>query len=360
MRDRLGMPEKKPAQPNSAPSTTGSSAINSKSSPAEKVKLFRSLFRGREDVYAVRWEGRNNGKAGYSPAHRRVWGVPHTEQPKEYFPLTNQVIHDHLTGKLTAGVYPLLTNETCWFLAADFDKATWLEDVRAFLHTCDEWQVPAVLERSRSGGGGHVWIFFEAPLPASLCPQAWCGHSDAHDGAAASTWPRLLRPILSKPGYDAERWFAAFAVWIAARATSRKGKTGGAAADLFREAKVLLAGADKCRPQLDRQKAQALHDQLRNFQERTPEAAMGSGAHRSQLESHADRTRPVHSTRAHEFPGGWLQTGRRLLPKLRPALRKRIERPEPNENRGNGPIHVHHRGLGGCRGMKPALADTGQ
>ncbi len=193
LRDRLGMPlEKKPAQPNSATSTTGSSAINSKSSPEEKVKLFRSLFRGREDVYAVRWEGRN-GKTGYSPAHRRVWGVHHSEQPKEYFPLTDQVIHDHLTGKLTAGVYPLLTDETCWFLAADFDKTTWQKDVGAFLHTCDEWQVPAVLERSRSGRGGHVWIFFEAPLPASLARKL---------GAAILTRTMERRHQLGLDSYD--------------------------------------------------------------------------------------------------------------------------------------------------------------
>lgn len=114
LRDRLGISvEKNPVQPNLMPSANGTSTINSKSSPEEKVKLFRSLFRGRDDVYAVRWEGRNNGKAGYAPAYRRVWGVPHTEQPKEYFPLTDQVIHDHLTGKMTAGVYPLLTDETC-------------------------------------------------------------------------------------------------------------------------------------------------------------------------------------------------------------------------------------------------------
>jgi hypothetical protein len=139
LRDRLGMPiEKRPAQPNSTPSTNGASAINSKSNPEEKVKLFRSLFRGRDDVYAVRWEGRSNGKAGCSPACRRVWGVPHSEQPKEYFALTDQVIHEHLTGKLTAGVYPLLADETCWFLAADFDKTTWQDDVQAFLRTCAE------------------------------------------------------------------------------------------------------------------------------------------------------------------------------------------------------------------------------
>jgi len=113
LRDHLGIQSQtQVVQPVSTNPANDASAINSKSSPDAKVRLFRSLFRGRDDIYAVRWEGRNNGKAGYSPAHRRVWGIQHSEQPKEYFPLTDQVILDHLTGKLTAGAYPLLTDET--------------------------------------------------------------------------------------------------------------------------------------------------------------------------------------------------------------------------------------------------------
>lgn len=171
------------------------SLINSKPSPDEKVGLFRSLFRGREDVYAVRWEGRN-GKTGYSPAYRKVWSSPFQrkpDEPKEYFPLTAQVIHDHLTGKLTAGVYPLLTDETCWFLAADFDKATWQDDVLAFLQTCADWRIPAALERSRSGRGGHVWVFFDAPLPASLARKF---------GAAILTRTMECRHQLGLDSYD--------------------------------------------------------------------------------------------------------------------------------------------------------------
>jgi superfamily II DNA or RNA helicase len=171
-----------------------SAVVTAKSSPEEKVKLFRSLFRGRNDIYPIRWEGRN-GKTGYSPAYRKVWGVfqKNLEEPKEYFPLTDQVIHDHLTGKLTAGVYPLLTDETCWFLAADFDKTTWQDDVRAFLQTCAEWNVPAALERSRSGCGGHVWIFFETPLPASLARKL---------GAAILTRTMERRHQLGLDSYD--------------------------------------------------------------------------------------------------------------------------------------------------------------
>jgi hypothetical protein len=175
LRKRLGLPPVETAAQSTSTADTvefnsTSAAVTSKSSSDEKVKLFRSLFRGREDVYALRWEGRN-GKTGYSPAHRKIWSnsfQKRPDEPKDYFPLTNQVIHDHLTGKLTVGVYPLLTDETCWFLAADFDKTTWQDDVRAFLQTCADWKIPAALERSRSGRGGHVWIFFDAPLPAGL------------------------------------------------------------------------------------------------------------------------------------------------------------------------------------------------
>ena len=171
LRQRMGISKREAAPLVAGPS--GAITVTGKSSPDEKVKLFRSLFRGREDVYALRWEGRN-GKAGYSPACRKVWSNPLSNQPdkpKDLFPLTDQVIHDHLTGKITAGLYPLLTDETCWFLAADFDKATWQNDVRAFLDTCAEWKVPTVLERSRSGRGGHIWVFFEAPLPARLARE---------------------------------------------------------------------------------------------------------------------------------------------------------------------------------------------
>ena len=194
LRGRLGIPPMETSNPLPFASDMPG-AVTTKSSPEEKVKLFRSLFRGRDDVYAVRWENRN-GKTGYSPACRKVWGNPLQKQSadsKEYFPLTDQIIHDHLTGKLTAGIYPLLTDETCWFLVADFDKATWQDDVRAFLHTCAEWKVPAVLERSRSGRGGHIWIFFEAPLPAGLARKL---------GAAILTRTMEQRHQLGLDSYD--------------------------------------------------------------------------------------------------------------------------------------------------------------
>jgi len=85
----------------------------------------------------------------------------------------NGIGGQHLRGEgpdgrdFTIGVYPMLADETCWFLAVDFDKETWQRDVAAFLATCNSMSVPAVLERSRSGNGGHVWIFFSEPIPAA-------------------------------------------------------------------------------------------------------------------------------------------------------------------------------------------------
>ncbi|MEO8026939.1 MAG: restriction endonuclease subunit R, partial [Bryobacteraceae bacterium] len=148
-----------------------------KLSAAEKVALFRALFRGRDDVYPVRWES-PDGRHGYSPKSERDWKAYNAakaedrkrvdKETRKHIPLTDVAIHDHLAGKHTIGVYPLLRDETCWFLAADFDKKTWQEDTSAFLETCRMLEVPARLERSRSGKGGHIWIFFERPVPASV------------------------------------------------------------------------------------------------------------------------------------------------------------------------------------------------
>src|SRR3989454_4474430 len=152
-----------------------SATVKADSLPELKVSLFRSLFRGRDDVYAVRWEGRN-GRTGYSPAGIREWDQtpsPGRGQKKSFrhsklFPLSENVIRDHLLGKQTIGVYPLLQDDTCWFVAVDFDKKSWEADACAFLKMCQETGVPASLERSRSGNGGHVWVFFTSPIQAAL------------------------------------------------------------------------------------------------------------------------------------------------------------------------------------------------
>ena len=143
----------------------------------EKIALFRSLFRGRDDVYARRWES-PDGRTGYSPNAERDWKAYYAAKPedrkrvdketKKNIPLDDEAIHNHLAGKHTIGVYPLLIDETCWFLAVDFDKATWKADAAAFRETCSLLSVPASVECSRSGNGAHIWIFFERPVPAGL------------------------------------------------------------------------------------------------------------------------------------------------------------------------------------------------
>ncbi|WP_164668006.1 TOTE conflict system archaeo-eukaryotic primase domain-containing protein [Virgibacillus doumboii] len=128
----------------------------------ERMNIFKSLFRGRTDVYAKRWE--YNGKTGYSPA--RVYDPDKNYKDRELLPLNDKVLYDHLSGRKTVGIYPMLKDETCWFLAVDFDKEQWKEDAWAFVNACKELSVPANIEISRSGNGCHVWIFFNERVAA--------------------------------------------------------------------------------------------------------------------------------------------------------------------------------------------------
>ena len=136
-------------------------------SPEEKVRLFRQLFRGRGDVFPTRFVSKKTGKPGYAPActNKFVRGV--CELPKvkcgecpnqAFVPVEDAAVLAHLQGRHVMGVYPLLEDETCWFLAVDFDKSNWKEDVQAFAATCREVGLPAAVERSRSGNGAHVWF----------------------------------------------------------------------------------------------------------------------------------------------------------------------------------------------------------
>jgi len=149
----------------------------------EKVRLFRSLFRGRADVFATRFVSRRTGKPGYAPACRNKFVRGVCELPKvkcgecpnqAFLPFDDAAVLGHLTGRHVMGVYPLLEDETCWFLAVDFDKSTWTEDVIAFVETCRRAALPAAVERSRSGNGAHVWFFFSAPVPASAARRMGC------------------------------------------------------------------------------------------------------------------------------------------------------------------------------------------
>jgi hypothetical protein len=144
-------------------------------STAEKVALFRRLFRGRTDVYPVRWEGKTSGKSGYAPVCANEWRAGVCEKPRIkcgdcghrlLVPLSDSVIYDHLAGKQTVGVYPLLEDDSCYFLAVDFDEADWQQDAQAFMQSCNELGVPAALEISRSGQGAHAWVFFAGRVSA--------------------------------------------------------------------------------------------------------------------------------------------------------------------------------------------------
>ncbi|MDU0697903.1 TOTE conflict system archaeo-eukaryotic primase domain-containing protein [Pseudomonas aeruginosa] len=139
-----------------------------------KLALFKRLFRGRADVFALYWESKT-GKSGYSPACANEWRPGICQKPKikcgdcphrQFLPLTDQVLYKHLAGEIVIGVYPLLPDDTCYFLAVDFDEADWRGDATAFAQSCRELNVPVALEISRSGNGAHAWIFFEHNVPA--------------------------------------------------------------------------------------------------------------------------------------------------------------------------------------------------
>jgi hypothetical protein len=185
-----------------------SGPVDRTSSPQAKIALFRSLFRGREDVYPRRFENRRTGKSGYAPACANEWVRGVCEKPRircaecpnrRFLPVTDDVIRWHLSGcdpegqSFVAGVYPLLQDETCFFLAVDFDKAGWREDAAALLETCRCLDLPAAFERSRSGRGAHVWFFFEEAIPAALARRL---------GSHVLTETMERRPDIGLDSYD--------------------------------------------------------------------------------------------------------------------------------------------------------------
>ena len=152
---------------------------NKKSDTTEKIKLFMSLFRGRDDVFAKRWENKKKETSGYSPACANEWQSGVCQKPKtscsdckhkDYLLLNEEVIDDHLRGKnnLIVGIFPMLMNETCYFLAIDFDDEGWQKDIKTLREICVTYDIPISVERSRSGNGAHAWFFFEQPISAYL------------------------------------------------------------------------------------------------------------------------------------------------------------------------------------------------
>ena len=182
--------------------------VTKNSAPAAKIELFRSLFRGREDVYPRRFESRRTGKSGYAPACGNEWIRGVCEKPRikctdcpnrRFLPVTDEVVGRHLSGRddrgfdFVMGVYAILQDETCYFLAMDLDGEEWQTDAAAFLETCRRLEVPAVLERSRSGNGGHVWFFFEEAISAVLARKL---------GSHVLTETMERRPEIGFDSYD--------------------------------------------------------------------------------------------------------------------------------------------------------------
>lgn len=196
------------------PSAPGRGDVTAVSPAAAKVALFRGLFAGRTDVFPVRWENAEAGRAGYAPACASEWVTGVCGKPRvkcgacpnqAFIPVSDGVVEGHLRGEdrarprggrprdFVAGVYPLLPDETCGFLAADFDGEDWARDALAYLETCRLRDVPAALERSRSGEGGHAWVFFEGPVPAREARQL---------GAMLLTATMERRPEIGFASYD--------------------------------------------------------------------------------------------------------------------------------------------------------------
>ncbi|MEE3752988.1 TOTE conflict system archaeo-eukaryotic primase domain-containing protein [Mycobacterium intracellulare] len=144
------------------------SPVTMGSSSAHKVRFFFDLFRCRTDVYALRWENRRDGRSGWMPAIKGYWRKGMNRADAPYLPLTPEVVDAHLRGETHIGLYPLSDDDTCWWVAADFDKEAAMLDALAYMKAARSYGIPAALEVSQSGRGAHVWIFFAHAISASV------------------------------------------------------------------------------------------------------------------------------------------------------------------------------------------------
>jgi superfamily II DNA or RNA helicase len=182
---------------------------------SEKVALFRSLFRGRKDIYPLRWESKA-GRSGYAPACTNEWVAGVCEKPqikcsecpnKAFLAVSDDSVYEHLSGRRTLGVYPILQDDTCWFVAADFDGTSWRDDAMAYATACRELEIPAYIEVSRSGEGAHVWTFFAVPLAVGqarqLASAAITRACARHRSLAFASYDRLFpsQDTLPKGGF---------------------------------------------------------------------------------------------------------------------------------------------------------------
>lgn len=170
--------------------------------PEEKADLFLALFGARKDVFARFWENPRTGRKGYSPACANDRAPKLCEKPRvkcaacpnqAFLPLNRQQMLEHLRGRQTIGVYAIRADDTCIFLAADFDGTQWREDVVAYTATAEDCGIGVAVERSRSGDGAHAWIFFAEPVPARLARRL---------GTILMARTAARRPDLSLRSYD--------------------------------------------------------------------------------------------------------------------------------------------------------------
>ena len=181
--------------------------VHAHSSAQEKIELFLSVFKGREDVYARRYHSTKTGKSGYTPVCKNEWAHGLCDKKKhkcpecpnrEFKPLTAEVVKSHLIGRDplcrdVAAIYPMLEDNTTWLLTADFDEENWQLDVTAFCKCCKEMGLVPAVERSRSGNGAHVWFFFSEPVSAADARRL---------GTSLLTWTMAHRHELSFSSYD--------------------------------------------------------------------------------------------------------------------------------------------------------------
>ena len=216
LREQIAAAAQEPpvSQPTATP--TGSASLPMTSE--DKLKLFRSLFRGRMDVFPRLWTNSQKGTKGYAPACANEWKRGVCAKPKvkcgecphqAFIPVDDQIVLDHLHGRHVIGAYPMLQDESCWFLAADFDESSWKEDVTAFVATCHSAGLLVAVERSRSGEGAHVWFFFASPIPVTLArkhpgePLNLVFHGELtpiQREAARALLPREIGVFVAPPG----------------------------------------------------------------------------------------------------------------------------------------------------------------
>ena len=160
-------------------------------SPNDKIALFLDLFGARRDVYPRFWENAHSGKKGYSPAYDK--DIKTSLSARRFLPLDERAIEAHLRGSQAIGIYALRTDDSCIFLAADFDGDGWQVNVLGYKKAASRIGATVAVERSRSGNGAHAWIFFSEAVPAVLARRL---------GTILIAKASTERPTMSLDAYD--------------------------------------------------------------------------------------------------------------------------------------------------------------